>query len=156
MALFSKKEFEILQAKNEVLESRIAVLEFNISLNDKLLSEREAKIRELENKIELLNIEIKEHENRQDFSSHHVKKFHEDYDKEIDKLEKEISTLKTRPHNERGAGRKHRATPEQREYIISLSAQGVSQNKIAGIMMNQTGAKWNKTTIRNIIISAKN
>ena len=85
-----------------------------------------------------------------------MKKFHEGYDKEIDKLEKEIATLKTRTHNERGAGRKHRATPEQREYIISLSTQGVSQNKIAGIMTNQTGAKWNKTTIRNIIITAKN
>ena len=33
---------------------------------------------ELENRVGLLNAEIKKHENRQTFSSHHVKKFHEE------------------------------------------------------------------------------
>jgi len=67
--------------------------------------------------------------------------------KELETLQAENDVLKEKisVFNERGARRKHRATPEQREHIISLSYQGVSQNKIADIMTNQTGEKWNKT-----------
>jgi hypothetical protein len=90
------------------------------------------------------------------FSSHKVKKVCKLYDDRIAKLEEELAALQNRPHNERGAGRKHKATPEQRAYIISLCSQGISQHQIARIMTERTGGKWNKTTVRNIIIAAKN
>ena len=90
------------------------------------------------------------------YSSHQVKRICQLYNDYISELEEEIAALQTRPHNERGAGRKHKATPEQREYIISLFSQGISQNKIARMMTEQTGSQWNKTTIRNMIIAEKN
>ena len=93
------------------------------------------------------------------FSSHQVKKLCQLYNDYITELEEEIAVLKSnlpyRPHNERGAGRKHKATTEQRKYILSLYEQGVSQHQIARMMTERTGGKWNKTTIRNIIIAAK-
>ena len=116
------------QAENAILKELLATLE-------SLLLERERKLPD-------------------SFSIDCMKNLHEQYVKRI--KEERITILQIRPHNERGAGRKHRATSEQREYIISLSYQGISQNKIAGIISNQTGEKWNRTTIRNIIIVAKN
>ena len=86
---------------------------------------------------------------------HQVEKIKIQYHAEIQALKEEIAALQTRPHNERNAGRKRKATPEQIEYILSLSADGHSQVKIAKILTEQTGGKWNKSTVRNIIISAK-
>ena len=126
MALFNNKELAALEA----LQTENAELQEKIAALEERLSDS--------------------------ISSHQVKKIRDIYNKYLDELEEEIAALKNRPHNERGAGRKHKATPEQREYIISLFSQGISQNKIARMMTEQTGGTWNKTTIRNIIIAGKN
>ena len=94
---------------------------------------------------------------QQSFSSHILKRICLEYEKYIAELEEEIAALQSdRPHNERGAGRKPKAMPEQREYILSLAAQGISHYQIARMMTAQTGGKWNKTTIRNMVIASGN
>jgi len=139
MPIFNNKEIEALQAENTALKDKITTFEVRLSARDK-------KISECDKTIERLNGEIEKYQAKLSatFSSH-----------EVNKLQEEIAALKKRPRNERGAGRKPKATPEQRDYIISLFSQGISQNKIAKIMTEQTGDQWNKTTIRNMIISAK-
>ena len=151
MALFNKKEFESLQAENAELKDKIILLEARLSARDKKLSE-------CNDTIEQLNAEIKKYKVQltDTFSSHQVKNLQQQFNKYISELENEIAALKNRPHNERGAGRKHKATSEQRNYILSLFEQGISQYKIARMMTEQTGGKWNKTTVRNIIIAANN
>ena len=130
MALFNNKEIESLQAENM----------------------------ELKNKIVHLKNEIMKYESRlaKYISPEHFKKHFQSLSNYATDLEEQIAALETRPHNERGAGRKHKATSEQREHILSLFSSGVSQNKIARIITEQTGEKWNKTTVRNIIIASKN
>ena len=150
MALFNKKELEILQAENTALKAE----------NHSLITQLNVKsitLIEANHIIEKLSAEVERFKSKRskNLSSHQVENTHQNYINKIAELEKEIETLKIRPHNERGAGRKHKATPEQSDYIISLFSQGISQNKIAKMMTEQTGGKWNKTTIRNIIIRAK-
>ena len=94
---------------------------------------------------------------QQSYSSHTVKRICLEYEKYIAELEEEIATIKAnRSHNERGAGRKPKATPEQREHILSLASQGISHYQIARMITAQTSDKWNKTTIRNMIIASEN
>jgi predicted nucleic acid-binding Zn-ribbon protein len=119
--------------------------------NSKEFEALQAENAELKEKITSLETRLSD-----SFSSHKVKKVCQLYDDQIAKFEEEIAALQNRPHNERGAGRKHKATPEQRDYIVSLFSQGVSQHQIARMMTERTGGKWNKTTVRNIIIAAKN
>ena len=157
MALFSNKELEALQSENRSLKDKVATFETRLSAKDKALSEYKTHVGELEGKIERLKSEIEKNKTElsKSFSSHKVEKLREYYEKYIDELEEQLAAPQTRIHNERGAGRKHKATPKQREYIISLFSQGVSQYKIARMMTEQTGGKWNKTTVRNIIIAGK-
>ena len=104
----------------------------------------------------LLNEEEFDARPQQSYSSHTVKRICLEYEKYIAELEDEIEAIRAnRLHNERGAGRKPKATPEQREYILSLASQGISHYQIARIMTKQTGGKWNKTTIRNMVIASK-
>ena len=130
MALFNSKEIESLQAENAELRDKIVHLENEI----------------MEYKSKLAKY----------ISPEHFKKHFQSLSSYATDLEEQIAALENRPHNERGAGRKHKATPEQREHILSLFSSGVSQNKIARILSEQTGVRWNKTTVRNIIIASKN
>jgi chromosome segregation ATPase len=150
MALFNKKEVEALQAENAKLNDKIILLEAR-------LSARDTALREYRDMVEKLTAEVEGYKTKmtKNYASRQIKNLQQHYDHSIDKLQEEIVALKIRPHNERGAGRKHKATPEQRDYIVSLFSSGISQNKIARMMSEQTNDKWNKTTIRNIIISSK-
>ena len=129
MALFNNKEIESLQAENAELRDKIV---------------------HLENEIEKYKSRLAKY-----ISPEKFKKHFQSLSNYATDLEEQIAILETRPHNERGAGRKHKATPEQREHILSLFSSGVSHNKIARMMTEQTGGKWNKTTVRNIIIASK-
>jgi predicted nucleic acid-binding Zn-ribbon protein len=151
MALFNNKELEALQTENTELKDKIATLEVRLSTREKALSEHKQTIDKLTAEAEKYKAELSN-----SFPSHRVEKVKQYYEDIISKLEDEVAVLQARPHNERGAGRKHRATPEQRDCILSLFSSGISQNQIARMMTEQTGGKWNKTTVRNIIISAKN
>jgi chromosome segregation ATPase len=150
MALFNKKEAEALQAENAKLNDKIILLEAR-------LSARDTALREYRDMVEKLTAEIEGYKTKmtKNYASRQIKNLQQQYDHSIDKLQGEIASLKIRPHNERGAGRRHKATREQRDYIIALFSSGINQNKIARIMSEQTNDKWNKTTIRNIIISSK-
>ena len=150
MALFNNKEIETVQTENAELKNKILTLEVRLSAKNKILSENKIELEKLTAELEKCKTELSN-----SFPSHRVEKVRQYYDDYISKLEKQVTILQTRPHNERGAGRKHKATQEQREYIISLFSQGISQNRIARIMTEQTGDKWNKTTIRNIVIAAR-
>ena len=151
MALFNNKEFETLQTENTELKAEVSSLRIQLNMNGINLIEANQMIEKLSAEVERFNSK-----RLKNISSHQVENACQNYINKISKLEKEIDALQNRPHNERGAGRKHKATPEQSDYIISLFSQGISQNKIAKIMTEQTGDKWNKTTIRNIIIRSKN
>lgn len=70
------------------------------------------------------------------------------------KLEQDIAQLKAQPlrkHNERGAGRKPVATPEQMKEIIQFHKSGLSYCQI----LKQMNLSWSKGTIRNIILRQK-
>jgi len=157
MAFFNNKEFEALQAENDKLKDRIALLEVRLSAKDKAIIEMRSQIDELEiqNEEYIAAIDKLEIAASDKISFHEVEKIRREYLSKISALEEQRSALRIRPHNERGAGRKYKATPEQVEYILSLSADGHSQVKIAKILTEQSGEKWNKSTVRNIIISAK-
>ena len=157
MAFFNNKEFESLQAENNKFKDRIALLEVRLSAKDKAIIEMRSQIDELEtlNEEYTATIDKLEIAASNKISFHEVEKIRREYLSKISALEEQRSALRIRPHNERGAGRKYKATPEQVEYILSLSADGHSQVKIAEILTGQTGNKWNKSTVRNIIISAK-
>jgi predicted nucleic acid-binding Zn-ribbon protein len=146
-----------LQPDNAVLEEKIVSLEKQLSTKNKALSESKKMIKDLSVEVEELKTKLANM-----LSDEKIKQVCDFYGEEISKLndavsklEEENASLKTRPHNERGAGRKYKATPEQREQILLLSSQGINHNQIARMMTEQTGGKWNKTTIRNIVISAR-
>ncbi len=70
---------------------------------------------------------------------------------EKNRLMLELNNLKNQPlrkHNERGAGRKPLATPEQIKEIIQLYNSGISYSQI----LKQLHLSWSKGTIRNIIV----
>ena len=158
MALFNNKLLETLQAENAELKDKIISLETRLSVKDKLLSENITTIDEFEKKIELLNAEIEKYKTKltNTYSSHQVDKVRQVYDNFISELESEIAALKDRPHNERGAGRKRKATPEQFAMILSLINQGKSYYSIAKILSTEYNKLWNKTTVRNTVLSANN
>jgi len=90
------------------------------------------------------------------FPSHKVKEVCQEFNNYIDTLESELSALKNRPRNERGAGRKRKATSEQVALILSLSDEGKSHSAIAKILSTEYNEPWNKTTVRNVVLAAKN
>jgi len=155
MALFNNKLLETLQIENTELKDKIISLETRLSIKDKVLSENRIAIDELEKQIELLNIEIEKYKFKlaNSFSSHQVNKVRQYYDNYISEIESEIAALQNRPHNERGAGRKRKATPEQIEMILSLVNQGKSYYAIAKILSDEYNERWNKTTVRNTVLS---
>lgn len=104
---------------------------------DKLIADKEAEIADLEAR--LVNYV-------------HIEK----YNQLIERLEKAEYIAKNRLHNERGAGRKPKATEEQGSYILKLYADGHNFNQIAKIMTEKTGSKWNRVTVRNIVIAKNN
>ena len=157
MALFNNKEIDALQTENDKLKDKIALLEVRLATKDKAVMEMRLQIDELETRNEEYTATIDKLEiaASNKISFHEIEKIRREYLSKISALEQQIAALRIRPHNERGAGRKSKATPKQVEYSLSLSADGHSQIKIAEILTGQTGDKWNKSTVRNIIISAK-
>ena len=155
MALFNNKEFEALQAENTKLNDKITSLETRLSARDRALSEYKDMVEELEKQIEHLKTENKKYKLQlsDSFSSHKVKNVCQLYDEQIAKFEEEIAALQIRPHNERGAGRKRKATPAQTEMILSLVNQGKSYYSIAKILSTEYNEPWNRTTIRNLVIA---
>lgn len=158
MALWNnKQDFESLQTENEQLQEKLSSLEIRLSVKEKGLAEKQKRIAELEQQVGDLETSLEKHKptTSPNLFSHEIESLRQQHSLEIAKLEQKITALQIRPHNERGAGRKQKATPEQRDFILSLFSQGVSQVKIAKILAEQSGEKWNKSTVRNIILSVK-
>jgi len=95
-------------------------------------------------------LEALQHENQK------LKQEIENQAAEIAELRRQLETAKIRPHNERGAGRKRKATDEQFLLICSLRLKDKSYNYIARVLAEQYGGKWNKTTVRNTFMAEKN
>lgn len=158
MALFNNKELDAFQAENNQLKDKIATLEVRLSAKDKAIVEMRSQIDEMttQNEEYAATIDKLKIAASNKISFHEVEKIRQEYLSKISALESRLSATQIRPYNERGAGRKRRATPEQVEQILSLSADGYSQVKIARILTEQTGDNWNKSTVRNIILTANN
>lgn len=158
MALWNnKQDFEFLQSENEQLQEKASSLEIRLSVKEKGLKEKQKRIAKLEQKVNDLTTKLEKYKptTSPNLFFHDMENLRQQHAIEIAKLEQKISALQIRPHNERGAGRKPKATSTQRDFILSLFAQGVSQVKIAKILTEQSGDKWNKSTVRNIILRAK-
>lgn len=159
MALIvNKKEFENLETENFALKEKITILETRLSVKDKALTEYRLKIEALQTEIDVLEVELEKRsrDNLEQSFLHQLGELKAKHSTETATLHQKICDLQIHPHNERGAGRKEKATPERKELIIKLFSKGISQNKIARILTEQSGEKWNKTTVRNIIIAKQN
>ena len=145
MSIFSNKEFEALQVENRRLADRINTLEVLSSNRAKSIGEMRTARQNAEEKIEFQNQQIKS-----------LEEIIRKKDSEIDNLKRQLAAAHIHPHNERGAGRKRKATPEQTAIILSLRMEGKSYDQIARILNERFGEDWNKTTVRNTHIAAKN
>ena len=145
MPFFNNKEFEALQTENLRLQTEIERLRSEL----KITQDREAFYKS--------TIKIYE-QATENFRQRLLSQEQEilDKDAEIAKLTRQLASTSVRPHNERGAGRKYRATPEQRELILSLKNDGLGCGGIVRILSEHYGAAWNKTTVRNAIMAEKN
>ena len=63
----------------------------------------------------------------------------------------ELSEIKHKIHNERGAGRKRIASEELVAMILTLNAQGLSQAKIAAKLSSELNIKIGRTTVGEIV-----
>jgi uncharacterized coiled-coil protein SlyX len=141
--LGNKQEVERLSIENMSLTNKISALEKTLAL-------KEENIADLQGEIACLREEV-------EYIDRRAEEFYSGAKKVIAQqqanYEAVYDSLKIRPHNERNAGRKSRATPEQKAEIISLRQSGNGYKRIAQIMSEKTGSAWNKTTIRNIACS---
>jgi TolA-binding protein len=59
-------------------------------------------------------------------------------------------------HNECGAGRKSRVTPQIVETLLHLKGQGLSLKQMTGELAAQTGERWSKSTVAHILKAHEN
>ena len=138
MAIFNSKEFEALQAENRRLQSELERLRSRAEFNRATIVSLNQGVENFREHILSLQAIIR------------------DKDDEIEDLNRRLAAASVRPHNERGAGRKQRATPEQAALIHSLRMNGGSYGSIAHALTKQFGGEWNKTTVRNNFMAGKN
>lgn len=62
-----------------------------------------------------------------------------------------IKNQQKKPHNERGAGRKRRATKEVIQRVIELREEGLSQQNIVHIVSDELGISISRTTVSEIV-----
>ena len=138
MALFNNKGLEVLQTENKRLQTefeRLQCREESYKSTISVLNQGVENFRE-----QLLSFQQET----------------EDQAAEIAELRRQLADAKINPHNERGAGRSRKATPEQINLILSLRAEGKSYSYIAHALTEKYGGKWNKTNVRNTVTSEKN
>lgn len=70
-----------------------------------------------------------------------------DYDAKLT----EIKIQHQKPHNERGAGRKRKATKEMMERVKALHVKGLSQQNIAQAVSDELGISISRTTVGEIV-----
>ena len=138
MPLFNNKELEALQSENRRLQTELEQLQTREDFH-------RTTILSLNQGVEKLRDHLLSQE--QDISAK---------DAEISDLAQRLAAVSTRPYNERGAGRKRKATLEQILLIRSLRMEGKSYGAIARILTEQYGDKWNRATVRNTFIAEKN
>jgi len=170
MALFNNKELEALQIENKQLRTELeraregaAFSQSNIEalvrgtekLREQLLSfeqKNEEQATEIESlHRQLVDAEFKAHNERfQGFEQKMIEQA-----AEIKSLRRQLDDAKKKPRNERGAGRSRKTTPEQVDFILSLRTEGKSYSFIANALTEKYGGKWNKTNVRNAIITSE-
>ncbi len=62
-----------------------------------------------------------------------------------------IINQQKKPHNERGAGRKRKATKEVIQRVIALRKEGLSQQNIALAVSDELGIAISRTTVGEIV-----
>lgn len=63
----------------------------------------------------------------------------------------EIKNQQQRLHNERGAGRKRKATKEVVQRVLALREEGLSQQNIAHAVSEELGVTISRTTVGEIV-----
>lgn len=154
----TKQEVEVLEEEIQNLHGKLSTCELRLKHRDDTISTQRKQMEKLNDDLSAKDKEIsvcqgtsKIFVSKIEFLSNQIQILQS----ENTQLREQITATPIRPHNERNAGRKHKATSEQVQYILSLFSEGHSQVKIAKILSEQSGDKWNKSTVRNIIISAK-
>ena len=123
MALFTKDN-EISQLKKELADARKKLTGLTILQMDN---------RHLRKQNEDLKIKMQE------------------YEEQIEQLTSKLSVLENPAHNERGAGRKSKATEENVSEILRLRDEGLSYSQIAGILTENNGEYISKSTVAKIV-----
>ena len=170
MAIFNSKELDTLRIENKRLQTELEQSQYReemsqstiTSLNqwaekfrEQLLAfekengEQAAEIKDLRR--QLAAAEFEAHNERfQEFEQKMIEQA-----AEIKSLRRQLDDAKKKPRNERGAGRSRKTTPEQVNFILSLRTEGKSYSFIANALTEKYGGKWNKTNVRNAIITSE-
>jgi septal ring factor EnvC (AmiA/AmiB activator) len=131
-------------------KERIAELE-------QALSEARAEIQSLRQELESMHKEAKKLQMQKGFFQIML----EDEQKIKVRLSKQLAEAEQnrcppKKHNERGAGRKPRATPQIIETLLNFKGQGFSLKQMDGELAVQTGQPWSKSTVAHILKSHGN
>ena len=171
MALFTNKQLAELQEENERLKSinqELLLKNMGIENNPNSVAEFNSMKNQLERvkrRNDELNIQIGELKEsireKQIYLDNSIS--HYAHNKIIAELQQQIDDLKStkinicpKPiHNERGAGRKSRVTPQALDLIQSLANSGLSHKAIAEKLTDETGKRWSKSTIGYLIRHSK-
>jgi len=143
--IFGSKEIEALRVENKRLADKANTLEVQLSVRGRSIDEMRVALRNAE--------EIADSHEQQIGK---LKEIIREKDAEIADLKSRLVEKCIRPCNERGAGRKRKATSEQVQLILSLKMEGKSYRHIASVLSAKYGGNWNKSTVRNAHLSAKN
>jgi predicted RNase H-like nuclease (RuvC/YqgF family) len=79
----------------------------------------------------------------------------QEYENQIKKLTAKINVFENPIHNERGAGRKSKATDENVAEISRLRTEGYSYSQIANILTENSGEYISKSTVAKIAKSVE-
>ena len=145
LRLFGNKEIESPKLENKRLTEKIETLEARLASQGKSVDEQESALRNAE--------EVAETSAKYTASLEETIKRK---DAEIAEIRGLLTAASIRPHNERVAGRKRKATPEQARLILLLKNHGESYAQIARTLTGLFGGDWNKYTVRNTHLSLKN
>jgi len=145
LRLFGNKDIESLKLENKRLTEKIETLEACLNSQGKNLEELKSALQKAE---EIAEASAK-------YTASLVETVRRK-DAEIAEISGLLTAASIRPHNERVAGRKRKATQEQARMILLLKNEGKSYAQIARTLIDLFGGDWNRFTVRNTHLSVNN
>lgn len=167
----NKLEAEIYKLTDyaDTLESQIKELKQEISTDDVIIAEFEGKVSQWKNQylalqkshnqeIQDLKLQLADYQEKAKKSDDIITTLNlqiPSLKNAIKKIKAEnLTIINSRPlHNQRGAGRKSRITPEIKQMIIDLKSQNITQSEIAKKLTASTGEHWSRSTVGQVLKS---